>query len=99
MKVTDITEGVAGPENCWKGYRKVGTKPGTGKNTGKRVNDCEKIGEQQLDELTFLGSECTKDCSGHRAGYEWSSRKGNVPGNSPYSPSFNKGANLRAAGK
>jgi hypothetical protein len=99
MKVTDITEGVAGPKNCWKGYRKVGTKPGTGKNTGKRVNDCEKIGEQQLDELTFLGSECTKDCSGHRAGYEWSARKGNRPGNSPYSPSFNKGANLRAAGK
>jgi hypothetical protein len=55
--------------------------------------------DQQLDELSFLGSECTKDCSGHRAGYEWSSRKGNVPGNSPYSPSFNKGANLRAAGK
>ena len=55
--------------------------------------------EQQLDELTFLGSECTKDCSGHRAGYEWSARKGNRPGNSPYSPSFNKGANLRAAGK
>jgi hypothetical protein len=57
------------------------------------------VNEQQLDELTFLGSECTKDCSGHRAGYEWSARKGNRPGNSPYSPSFNKGANLRAAGK
>jgi hypothetical protein len=55
--------------------------------------------QEQLDELSFLGSECTKDCSGHRAGYEWSSRKGNQPGNSPYSPSFNKGANLRAAGK
>jgi len=55
--------------------------------------------EEQLDELSFLGSECTKDCSGHRAGYEWSARKGNVPGNSPYSPSFNKGANLRSAGK
>ena len=25
--------------------------------------------KEQLDELTFLGSECTKDCSGHRAGY------------------------------
>jgi hypothetical protein len=55
--------------------------------------------DEQLDELTFLGSECTKDCSGHRAGYDWSARKGNRPGNSPYSPSFNKGANLRAAGK
>lgn len=36
---------VAGPEKCWPGHRKVGTKPGTGKNAGKRVNDCEKIGE------------------------------------------------------
>jgi len=38
----DIAE-VAGPKNCWPGHRKVGTKPGTGKNKGKRVNDCEKI--------------------------------------------------------
>ncbi len=36
---------VAGPEKCWPGHRKVGTKPGTGKNAGKRVNDCEKIKE------------------------------------------------------
>jgi len=55
--------------------------------------------EAQLDELSFLGSECTSDCSGHRAGYDWSSRKGNRSGTSPYSPSFNKGANLRAAVK
>jgi len=54
---------------------------------------------RQLDELKFLGSECTKDCSGHRAGYAWSKRKGGVLGNSPYSPSFNKGAALAKAGK
>jgi hypothetical protein len=41
----ELVEGVAGPQSCWKGYRKVGTKPGTGKNAGKRVNDCEKIDE------------------------------------------------------
>lgn len=41
---------VAGPEKCWPGHRKVGTKPGTGKNAGKRVNDCEKIGEQGVAE-------------------------------------------------
>lgn len=52
---------------------------------------------EQLDELSFLGSECTKDCSGHRAGYYWSARKGNVNANSR-SPSFNKGAALRVAG-
>ena len=45
MKLSEISEGVAGPKNCWPGYRKVGTKPGTGKNAGKRVNDCEKIKE------------------------------------------------------
>ena len=60
-----------------------------------RVNDSE---EEQLEELTFLGSQCTKDCSGHRAGYEWSARKGNVHAAS-WSPSFNKGAALRVAGK
>jgi hypothetical protein len=54
--------------------------------------------EEQLDELTFLGSECTKDCSGHRAGYAWSAKKGNVHAAS-WSPSFNKGAALRVAGK
>ena len=42
---TTTQEGVAGPKNCWPGHRKVGTKPGTGKNAGKRVNDCEKISE------------------------------------------------------
>ena len=40
-----LTESVAGPKNCWPGYRKTGTQPGTGKNKGKRVNDCEKIKE------------------------------------------------------
>jgi hypothetical protein len=54
--------------------------------------------KEQLDELNFLGSQCTKDCSGHRAGYDWSKRKGNVQAAS-WSPSFNKGAALRVAGK
>jgi hypothetical protein len=57
------------------------------------------IKEEQLDELTFLGSECTKDCSGHRAGYNWSRAQGGVDGMSPWSPSFNKGAALAKAGK
>jgi pyrimidine deaminase RibD-like protein len=55
--------------------------------------------KDHLEELSFLGSPCTKDCSGHRAGYEWSKRKGLRPGNSPWSPSFNKGAALAVAGK
>jgi len=47
----------------------------------------------QLNELTFKGSPCTKDCSGHRAGYDWSMRKGGVDAPS-WSPSFNTGASL-----
>ena len=39
-------ESVAGPKDCWPGHRKVGTQPGTGKNAGKRVNDCKKIGKK-----------------------------------------------------
>lgn len=53
---------------------------------------------KKVDELSFLGSPCTKDCSGHRAGYAWSQRKGGQVPNS-WSPSFNKGAALQAAGK
>ena len=44
-----LTEGVAGPKNCWPGHRKVGTQPGTGKNKGKPVNKCKKIGEDVED--------------------------------------------------
>ncbi len=41
-------------QSCWTGYRKVGTKPGTGRNKGKRVNDCEKIGEEtELEEKSY----------------------------------------------
>ena len=58
----------------------------------------DKWTKDKLDELNFLGSQCTKDCSGHRAGYAWSQRKGGQVPNSR-SPSFNKGAALQAAGK
>jgi hypothetical protein len=43
-KEKDVAE-VAGAQKCWPGHKKVGTQPGTGKNAGKRVNDCEKIEE------------------------------------------------------
>jgi hypothetical protein len=66
---------------------------------GRAKNVATKVREEQLDELTFLGSECTKDCSGHRAGYAWSQARGGVDGMSPWSPSFNKGAALAKAGK
>ena len=52
---------------------------------------------EQLAELDFLGSPCTQDCSGHRAGYEWWQRNRRSP--NTVSPSFNKGAALASAGK
>ena len=44
-----------------------------------------------LNELTFMGSPCTKDCSGHKAGYEWSLKRGGKNAVS-HSNSFNNGA-------
>lgn len=49
-----------------------------------------------LTELTFGGSRCTKDCSGHKAGYRWALRKGATFANSP-SPSFNSGVKIGGA--
>lgn len=44
--------------------------------------------------LTFFGSPCTKDCSGHKAGYEWAKRKGVTAPPMSSSPSFNNGAGI-----
>lgn len=63
----------------------------------KKANRTMPKDEDQLDELSFLGSPCTKDCSGHRAGYEWFKRKGRDPNS--WSQSFNNGAGLAKAGK
>lgn len=55
-------------------------------------------GANQLRELTFMGmSQCTKDCSGHQAGYNWSKARGGTHAAS-WSPSFNKGAEIAALG-
>ncbi len=43
-----------------------------------------------LSELTFAGSRCTKDCSGHKAGWRWAMRKGIYQCNGN-SQSFNNG--------
>jgi hypothetical protein len=81
-----------------------GARPGAADDPDKttavqgRQQKNKDMSEEQLDELSFLGSECTKDCSGHRAGYDWSKRKGLRQANS-WSPSFNKGAGLAVAGK
>mgnify|MGYP006268084759 CR=1 FL=1 len=57
----------------------------------------EFLTEQQLSELTFFGSPCTKDCSGHKAGYEYANKKGlssHFTGD-PRTPSFNNGVNIK----
>jgi len=46
-----------------------------------------------ISELTFMGRPCTKDCSGHRAGYEWSMRHNGQQANT-HSPSFNRGSSI-----
>jgi hypothetical protein len=57
----------------------------------------DAITHEALQELSFLGSTCTQDCSGHRAGYRWYKQKRQDP--QSWSPSFNKGAALARAGK
>ena len=47
-----------------------------------------------LNELTFHGSTCTKDCSGHKAGYEWNKRRGGASPCDAASGSFNNGCNI-----
>ena len=47
----DELEEVAGPKDCWDGYKKDGTQKGTGKNKGKRVNKC--VPEDAELELAF----------------------------------------------
>ena len=70
MRISEILiEGVAGPKKCWPGHRKVGTQPGTGKNKGKRVNDCEKIKESQdqlnVQQLATISDEALDKAYGY----------------------------------
>jgi hypothetical protein len=55
------------------------------------------LNDEPLNELQFMGSTCTKDCSGHRAGYAWSRARGGRNATSPFSPSFNKGSDIGTA--
>jgi pyrimidine deaminase RibD-like protein len=88
----------------YAGYRDPSQNTESGKTYHLQITKNKKIQElckafadtwldsEQLDELSFMGSQCTKDCSGHKAGYAWSKARGGVDANSPFSPSFNKGA-------
>jgi len=52
---------------------------------------------KKINELEFLGDPCTRDCSGHRAGYEWYQHNQRNPAS--HSNSFNRGAALAQAGR
>ena len=47
-----------------------------------------------LTELTFQGSQCTKDCSGHMAGYQWG--QANPTRVAASNASFNSGSQIAA---
>ena len=56
----------------------------------------KELDEEIFNELTFHGRQCTKDCSGHKAGYNWEKAKiKNVRQNTP-SNSFNNGTEIAA---
>lgn len=95
----------------YAGYRDPSQQTGAkGKTYHLQITPNKKIQElckafadtwlkAKLDELSFLGSPCTKDCSGHRAGYAWSQARAGAKVPNSWSPSFNNGAALQRAGK
>lgn len=51
-----------------------------------------------LTELSFMGRTCTKDCSGHQAGYEYGLRNGLKAPTNTASKSFDSGTDLAVIG-
>jgi pyrimidine deaminase RibD-like protein len=95
----------------YAGYRDPSQQTGPGDKTyhlqitrNKRIQElCRQFAntwlKDELNELSFLGSPCTRDCSGHRAGYYWSQARGGAKVPNSWSQSFNNGAALHKAGK
>jgi len=95
----------------YAGYRDPSQDTGPGDKTyhlqitrNKRIQElCRQFAntwlKDELNELSFLGSPCTRDCSGHRAGYYWSQARGGAKVPNSWSQSFNNGAALHKAGK
>ncbi len=95
----------------YAGYRDPSQQTGPGDKTyhlqitkNKKIQElCKQFADtwlkRQLEELSFLGSPCTKDCSGHRAGYYWSQARAGAKVPNSWSQSFNNGAALQRAGR
>lgn len=47
-----------------------------------------------LNELSFFGRTCTKDCSGHKAGWEWERKHNTQQRAGTPSNSFNNGTEI-----
>ena len=108
INCSDLVDEV-GVHKVYAGYQDPTQEPGNKKyhieitRNAKIQQLCKAFADtflkDDLNELEFLGSPCTKDCSGHRAGYAWSQSKGGRVANSPFSPSFNNGSQLHVDGK
>ena len=108
INCSDLIDEV-GVHKVYAGYQDPTQEPGNKKyhieiTANPKIQElCKQFAatflDKELNELDFLGSPCTKDCSGHRAGYAWSQSKGGRVANSPFSPSFNNGSQLYVDGK
>lgn len=47
-----------------------------------------------INELSFYGRPCTKDCSGHKAGWEWERKHNTGQKQATPSNSFNNGTDI-----
>ena len=108
INCSDLVDEV-GVHKVYAGYQDPTQEPGDKKyhieitRNAKIQQLCKAFADtflkDDLNELEFLGSPCTRDCSGHRAGYAWSQSKGGQVAQSPFSPSFNTGSQLHVDGK
>ena len=49
---------------------------------------------KEITEASFMGRPCTKDCSGHRAGWEWEQKNQTNQKSQTPSTSFNNGTDI-----
>ena len=54
----------------------ISKEPVLTNTTPTRKNDFEYIKENNYNDQTFHDDECTEDCSGHEAGYNWAEENG-----------------------
>lgn len=54
----------------------------------------ELLSDTQLQELSFFGKQCTKDCSGHKAGWDWERKHNSGYRHNTPSNSFNNGTEI-----